>query len=92
MRKLARLLPLALVLLPGCVFHVHDGEWDDDGRPSMQKRLDQLDHRVRDLEAAMAHSPPHGSTMHGTGTGQPGPGAPSAPKAEVQEVHAPAPK
>ena len=91
MRKLARLIPLALVLLPGCVFHVYDKDWDDDGRPSMQKRLDQLDHRVRDLEEAMAQS----STMHGTGTGHPAPAAAAAsgaPKAEVQEVHAPAPK
>jgi hypothetical protein len=78
MRKLARLIPLALVLLPGCVFHIRDeGDWDDD-RPSLQKRLDQLDHRVRDLEQAMAQD----SGMHGKSMGTPG--------VSVQELHAPA--
>ena len=89
MRKLARLLPLGLLLLPGCIFNVTDDGWydDDEHRPSYEQRLSQLDRRVRDLESCMAtcsadcckekDAPKEASKD-------------AKPTAEVQEIHAPA--
>jgi hypothetical protein len=85
MRKLARLLPLAaLLLLPGCIFAVTDDGWDDE-RPSYDQRLSQLDRRVRDLEMSMTGCQAECCKDKAPAKDSK---ASAAPAAHVQEIHA----
>jgi hypothetical protein len=58
MRRVARLLPLSVLLLPGCILAVHDHrDWDDDHdhspKSSLEQRVSELEHRVHDLQECM---------------------------------------
>ena len=85
MRKLAPLLALSLLLLPGCILAVHDGAWDDEGQPSYESRFAQLDRRVRDLEQGLATC-----TAECCQTKDAKAHDAKGPQAQVQEIHAPA--
>jgi hypothetical protein len=57
MRRVARLLSLSALLLPGCILAVHDGKYDDDHyhapKSSLEQRVAELEHRVHDLQECM---------------------------------------
>jgi hypothetical protein len=57
MRKLARLLSLSVLLLPGCILVAHDSDWDDGHyhgpKPPLEQRVAELERRVHDLQECM---------------------------------------
>lgn len=55
MRRLTRILPLAVLLLPGCVLAIgNDGDGHKHGPQSIEQRVSELEHRVHEMEQCMA--------------------------------------
>jgi hypothetical protein len=58
MRRVARLLSLSVLLLPGCILVAHDHDWDDGHshpapKSSLEQRVSELEHRVHEMQECM---------------------------------------
>jgi hypothetical protein len=56
MRSLTRILPLAVLLLPGCVLAIGGGDGDGHkrGPQPLEQRVAELERRVHDMEQCMS--------------------------------------